>query len=430
MIRIEPAHGVEGELRVPSDKSLTHRGILFGALAEGETLVRSPLDAADTRSSAACAQLLGAHVNWQEDVIRIEGGHLGEADDVLPCGNSGTTMRLMMGVLAGRKGLYVLDGDQSLRRRPMKRVIEPLSAMGATIYGRAGNTKAPIALCGGQLQARSFDLQVASAQVKSALLLAGLRAEGTTTVHEPGLSRDHTELLLPLFGASVEIGDRVARIHGPATLSGTVFEVPGDPSSAAFFLALAAILPGSTVRVPKLCLNRTRIGFLEVLRRYGAQVRVDIESMSPEPVGTVTVAHGRRLAVVVTAEEVPQMIDELPLVAVLGAYADGVTRVSGADELRHKESDRIEAIVTGLRGLGARIDALQDGFVVVGGTVRGGAADAFEDHRIAMALSVAAAAAEQPSTLTGEESVAISYPGFFEHLGRLTGQSDFGVGER
>jgi 3-phosphoshikimate 1-carboxyvinyltransferase len=332
------------------------------------------------------------------------------------CGNSGTTARLLLGALAPRaQGIVVLDGDASLRRRPMARATEPLVAMGAGIAERGEPGRLPLAVTGRRLAGRRHRLEVASAQVKSAILLAGLAAEGATEVEEPVRSRDHTERLLRAMGAAIEVdGNRIRLLPGP--FRAVDVDVPGDLSSAAFFLGLAAAAGGEAT-VEGVGLNPGRTGFLDLLARLGADVAVDLETEDVEPRGTVTVRAGRLRAIEIGADEVPGSIDELPLLAVVATQADGETRVGGAAELRVKESDRIAAIADGLTRMGADIRALPDGFVVRGPTPLSGAAlDTRGDHRIGMALAIAASLADGPSVLSGAEWVDVSYPGFFPAL--------------
>jgi 3-phosphoshikimate 1-carboxyvinyltransferase len=345
----------------------------------------------------------------------LKGPRTWRAGDPVDCGNSGTTARLLLGALATRaEGEIVLDGDGSLRRRPMDRVARPLAAMGAEIVARGEPGRLPLAVRGRPLTGATHRLEVASAQVKSAILLAGLAAEGPTVVEEPLRSRDHTERMLGAMGARLTLGREIRLDPGP--LRALDVEVPGDLSSASFFLGLAAA-GGGEATVEGVGLNPGRTGFLSLLARFGAEVVAEPEGGSVEPVGTVTVRADALRGIEVRAEDVPGAIDELPLLAVLAARAEGETRVTGARELRVKESDRIAAIVTGLSAMGAEIEALPDGFVVRGpARLAGARLDAAGDHRIGMALAVAASVAEGESLLEGAEWVDVSYPGFFEAL--------------
>jgi 3-phosphoshikimate 1-carboxyvinyltransferase len=446
-----PAGPLRGELRPPPDKSISHRAALIGAMAEGTVAVSGYLDSADTRATLHAARAVGAEV---EDVgpseapggidVRIRGVGLrgpGErfADSgdavAIDVGNAGTLLRLVPGWLAGqRRGSWVLDGDESIRRRPVDRVAEPLREMGATVECREGRLP-PLAVTGGELRGISYRMPVASAQVKSCVLLAGLLAEGETQVTEPAPTRDHTERLLAAWGADVS-GEELRTIPtvggGPARritirpterLTGVAVAVPGDFSSAAFPLVAATIIGGSRVRITGLGLNPTRIGLLGILNRMGAPIEVEERPEAVEPTGAVLARHGQLEATRVHAEEVPLAIDELPLVALLGCFAEGATIVSGAGELRHKESDRIATVVDGLRALGAEIEATEDGFAVTGtGTLRGGRLDAHGDHRLAMLGAIAGLASREGVEVNGMEAAAVSYPGFEADLRALTRQ--------
>lgn len=410
-------------MSVPADKSLTHRGILLGLLAAGETRVERPLLAEDTRRSIALAQAFGARVTVADARLVIDSpGQAGlrEPPDVFDCGNSGTTMRIGAGIAASVPGMTVLTGDASLRGRPMARVLDPLARLGATTLCRQDG-RPPLAIRGRRLTGGRIELTVASAQVKSALLLAGLAADGPVTVVEPLLTRDHTERLLRAMGARVSTGDGSVGVE-PGRLAPLTLTVPGDPSSAAFWWTWA-VLAGRRVTTPGVLLNPTRIGFLDVLRRMGALVTVAEVREDLEPVGAVTVERGGDLAPIrIGPAEVPALIDELPLVALLATQADGTSEVSGAAELRVKESDRIAAVGEGLRALGAQVEDRPDGWLVKGPTpLRGAAVDSRGDHRVAMALMVAAAGASGPVTLRGAACAAVSYPGFLEALAEVGG---------
>lgn len=407
-----------GTLRVPSDKSLTHRGILLAVLAEGQSVIDRPLHAADIAASIRAARAFGAVVDVGPDRLVVEGpgiGQLREPADVIDAGNSGTTIRLAAGLAATVRGVSVFTGDASLRRRPMARVLEPLGRLGARALARGGGF-APFAIRGGALSGGVVELPVASAQVKSAVLLAGLAANGPVTVVEPLPSRDHTERLLARMGAQVRADGTRVTVE-PGFLRPLTFTVPGDPSSAAFWWVAAAITGGQVV-TPEVLLNPARVGLLDVLEEAGARVRVAVEQEAPEPVGTVSVTGPDRLRpVAVEGPAVPALVDELPLVAVLAALGHGTSTVRGARELRVKESDRIAAMAEGLGRLGARITEEPDGWTIVGpARLRGAVVESRGDHRIAMALAVAAAAAEGPTRIRGAEAVAVSYPSFWDAL--------------
>jgi len=423
-----PGAAIRGTLTPPPDKSLSHRAALLGAMSSVPVHVTNYLDAADTRSSLDAVQALGALVDTRAGELIIRGPGLraatpGAAIDV---GNAGTLLRLLPGWLAGQDGgSWTLDGDESIRRRPVDRVAAPLTAMGARLDAREGRFT-PLAITGRPLRGIEYALPVASAQIKSCLLLAGLLAEGTTTVVEPEPSRDHTERLLARAGAGIaRDGERVT-VTCQDELELEAIHVPGDPSSAAFHVAAAVLVPGSRLVVEGMAANWTRVGFFRILERMGAVVIGDLEeraaaSPDSEPLCELDVAHGPLVGTRVTAAEVPLTIDELPLVALLGCFAEGETVVEGAQELRVKESDRIATVVDGLRGLGADIEATEDGFAVRGtGGLRGGALHAHGDHRLAMLGAVAGLASREGVEVVGMEAAAVSYPGFTADLAALT----------
>lgn len=429
----DPADGrLSGTIRVPGDKSISHRAVLFAALTSGTCDISGALDSADVRSTIAAVADLGATVVVRKprtgvlDVTVSGWGARGPATDgdaVIDCGNSGTTARLLMGVLAGYPVDVVLTGDASLSRRPMRRVTEPLGRMGARFDTSHGGTL-PVTVHGGQLRALDYDMPVASAQVKSAVLLAGLRASGRTTVREPAASRDHTERLLPAFGVGVgrDIEGNACWVDGPAALSPTDVPVPGDPSSAAFLVGAAVIVPGSEVHLPDVALNPTRIGFLRVLENMGADVLIRPDRASgAEPAGELLVRGGRELTgVVVPASEAPSLIDEVPLLAVVATTAHGTTRFEGVGELRVKESDRLAAIAAGLTELGATVRSGEDWLEVDGPVVLGSATlDSLGDHRLAMAWAVAGLVATGPVAIEDWGAIDVSYPSFADDLGRL-----------
>ena len=430
-IRVGPVPRVTGEVEVPGDKSISHRVLILGALARGRSYASNLSPADDVARTAACLGELGSSVRpFGEGRVATDGDGLGgdlrAPARPLDCGNSGTTMRLLAGVLAGHDLEAVLDGDASLRRRPMERVAQPLRRMGAEVQPSAAGTP-PLRVRGrDRLRGGEHTLEVASAQVKSAILLAGLRGDGVTVVVEPGPSRDHTERLLRLCGVPVEVeSGRVAVTPGPLSPFG--LRVPGDLSSAAFLLALAAARPGSRLSCPGVTLNPGRTGFLEVLAAMGASLEVIEEPAAGgvEPVGTVRVAGGALQAVGIAGDLVPRCIDELPVIAVLATQAEGTTTIGDAAELRVKESDRIAAVAAGLRRLGARVEELPDGLAVTGPTrLRPTVLDSGGDHRLAMAWAVAAAlvpAGDGDSIVVGADACSVSYPGFFADLARLAG---------
>ena len=416
-----PATRAEGTARVPPDKSISHRAAILGALAGGETVIDDFLASWDCLGTLECLRRLGVEVKGPdaEGRVRVRGrpltlGGFQEPEDLLDVGNSGTTLRLLCGAVAAHPLFAVLTGDASIRRRPMQRVVDPLTRMGATIWTRRGGL-APVALRGGPLSGIEWRLSVASAQVKSAVLLAGVQARGLTAVHEPAPTRDHTERMLGHFGVRIRRGAGWVEVEGPQELTACHIRVPGDPSSAAFLWAVAAALEGSRVTTPGVGLNPTRTAILEVLRQMGAGVEVQqTGEAAGEPVGDVTVWGQAGLrAVTIAGELTARLIDELPVLVVLAALARGTTVIADAQELRHKESDRIDELARELGRLGVHVDTRPDGFVVPGPQrPRGGTASSRGDHRLAMALAVAALAAEGESCIEDAACVATSFPGF------------------
>jgi 3-phosphoshikimate 1-carboxyvinyltransferase len=416
---IEPAARAEGHIGVPGDKSVSHRAVLLGAVSEGETRVERFGRSGDTQATIDVVRALGAGVEDVDiDTLVVHGvglRGLRAPDHALDCANAGTLARLVAGLLSFQEGRFELTGDASLSRRPMDRIVEPLTRMGAALHTHDG--RLPLVIEGKPLRGIEYTLPVASAQVKSAVLLAGLGATGDTTVHEPIASRDHTELMLAAAGAKLK------RRPGSVTLSPTAalrlpdVQVPGDISSAAPFLVLAALLPGSVLTVHDVGLNPLRSGILDVLERMGARVGVHNRRRSAgELIGDVEVTAQPLVATRVEAVEVPRLVDELPLVALLGAFAHGTTDVRGAEELRAKESDRIETVTAALRAIGVRIQARPDGFSVRGvpSRPRGGSIDAASDHRIAMLGALAGAVSREGVRLEGADCIAVSFPGFFD----------------
>ncbi|MEB3184905.1 MAG: 3-phosphoshikimate 1-carboxyvinyltransferase [Cyanobacteriota bacterium] len=421
---------LSGTVRVPGDKSISHRSLLFGAIAEGPTRIEGLLPAEDPLSTAACLRAMGVEVSPIQagETVLVQGvglDGLQEPADVLDCGNSGTTMRLMLGLLAGRSGRhFVLSGDSSLRGRPMRRVADPLSRMGAQIHGRRENNFAPLAVLGQPLRGATIHTPVASAQVKSALLLAALSAEGPTTVIEPAQSRDHSERMLRAFGAQLEVSgaERTTVTVTPgASLRGQSVVVPGDISSAAFWLVAGAITPGAELTVENVGLNPSRTGVLEVLEQMGARIAVlNRRDVAGEPVGDLHVTHGPLQAFSISGEIIPRLVDEIPVLAVAACHAEGVSRIGGAEELRVKETDRLAVMARQLGAMGARIEEFADGLAIRGVTpLKGAAVDSETDHRVAMSLAVAALGASGDTTLARPGAAAVSYPGFWDDLARL-----------
>ena len=437
MTRFEPSGPLKGEVRPPPDKSISHRAALIGAMAEGLTRVEGYLDSADTRSTLDAVRALGGSVRELDsdgDQLRLElegVGLRGASAASIDVGNAGTLLRILPGWLAGQdQGEWELDGDESIRRRPVDRIALPLREMGAEISCREERLP-PVRVAAASLRGIEHRPEVASAQVKSCLLLAGLLADGRTTVQEPAPSRDHTERMLAAAGAEIERDGRAVSVSPTPRLEAGDVKVPGDFSSGAFLLAATLLVPGSEVELREVGLNQTRIGLLSILARMGvpmsggaseaAGLTVDlIGDAGPEPFGTLRARHSPLAGAVVEGEDVPLAIDELPLVALLGCFAEGETVVRDAGELRHKESDRIAGVVDGLRGLGAEIEGTEDGFVVSGtGGLRGGAIESEGDHRLAMLGAVAGVASREGVEVDGFEAVDVSYPSFARDLASL-----------
>jgi 3-phosphoshikimate 1-carboxyvinyltransferase len=433
-LRITPVARLAGEIEVPGDKSISHRAALFGALAEGRTEITGFLEGEDCLATIRAVRALGAEVTRKgEGRYLVDGAGLtglSEPDDVIDCGNSGTSARLLLGVLAGQPFTTVLTGDDSLRRRPMGRVAEPLTRMGATVAGRDGGKRLPLAITGRRpLAALTYRSPVASAQVKTALLLAGLWADGPVTVEEPALSRDHTERMLAGFGARLAVGPQRVTITPGARLTGQPIAVPGDISSAAFFLVAAAVVGEARVTIRHVGINPTRTGVLDVLAAMGAAVQAGVPSAGGgEPVSDLVVTSGPLAGAEIGGTLIPRLIDEIPVLAVAACVAGGVTRIRDAAELRVKESDRIAAIATELAKMGARITETPDGLEIRGGARLTGARVASRgDHRMAMALAVAGLVADGPTLVEDVDCIATSFPGFVETINRLAGGAPVAV---
>ena len=416
---VRPAQGVAGSLRLPGDKSISHRYAMLAAIAEGTTRLKNFSTGADCNSTLGCVQALGADVQRTEDtvVIRGRGPRLQSSDSALDCGNSGSTMRMLSGILAGQKFTSELTGDESLSRRPMARIITPLGMMGARITANDGG-RPPLRVNGGELKAIAYSLPVASAQVKSCLLFAGLFAEGETSVMEPVRTRDHGELALRAFGAELTQAGKESRIKGGQALRAIESEIPGDISSAAFFLCAAALFPDSYLVIEGLLMNPTRARLLDILILLGVEISItQLEELHGELRGTVK-AEGRGLGTVTIAgADTAALIDEIPVLAAIAPYTAGGIEIRDARELRVKESDRIAAIATNLRAMGAQVEEREDGLKIPGGQrLHGGEVDSLGDHRIAMAFAVAALHAEGETQIRGADAAVISYPGFFVAL--------------
>lgn len=426
----QPTSGLalRGRVQIPGDKSISHRALMLGALAEGETQIQGLLLGEDPCSTASCFQAMGAEISeLNTERVRVQGiglGNLREPVDVLNAGNSGTTLRLMLGILASHPDrFFTVTGDSSLRSRPMSRVVKPLQQMGAQIWGRQGGSLAPLAVQGQALKPTHYHSPIASAQVKSCILLAGLMTEGQTTVTEPALSRDHSERMLRAFGAelSVDPETKSVTVTGPARLRGQTVIVPGDISSAAFWLVAGAIVPGSELWVENVGVNPTRTGILEALEMMGADITLENQRIvAGEPVADLHVRHSALKACEIKGDIIPRLIDEIPILAVAAAFAQGTTVIRDAEELRVKESDRIAVMAAQLNQMGAQVTELPDGLEITGGVpLKGAEVDSHTDHRIAMSLAIAALNATGSTTIHRAEAAAISYPNFTSTLQQI-----------
>ena len=423
-LTIQPARSIRGEITVPGDKSISHRAIMFGSIAQGVTTVRGFLRGEDNLATLNAFRAMGIGIEDDGEILRIGGKGLHgltEPADVLDCGNSGTSMRLITGLLAGQRFFSVLTGDRYLRNRPMGRVIEPLSRMGGCIYGRAGGDKAPLAIVGKELEGIAYSSKVASAQVKSAILLAGLYASGETEVREPHLSRDHSERMLSHFGAAVETFGGGVRVAGGRELTGREITVPGDISSAAFFLVAATIVPASELLIRGIGINPTRTGILDILIAMGADIELlDRREASGEPVADLLVRSGRLKGIEIGGDLVPRAIDEFPVICVAASLAEGRTVIRDARELRVKETDRIAAMAANLVSAGVEVVETEDGMEIIGcERLQGCVVDSRGDHRIAMSMLVAGLRASGPVTVNDVECIATSFPGFAELLEKV-----------
>ncbi len=430
---VRPARNVRGSVRLPGDKSISHRYAMLAGIADGSSRLENYSTGADCASTLGCMRSLG--VAWErkdgpDNVIEVKGSGLSLAapGSALDCGNSGSTMRMLSGIVAGQKFTSEMIGDESLSRRPMARVITPLTAMGAQIASHEG--KPPLRITGAALKAIDYAMPVASAQVKSCLLFAGLYADGETRIEEPLRTRDHGEVALRAFGAKLErksggrggVTGNEVRIRGGQRLRGIEARIPGDLSSAAFFLCAAALFPGSQLTVPSLLMNPTRARLLDILMQIGLRISVtQLDEIHGELVGSLQIEGGRLTQATIAGADSAALIDEIPVLAAIAPYTEQGIEVRDAKELRVKESDRIAAVATNLRLMGARVEELEDGLKIPGGqTLHGAELDSFGDHRIAMALAIAALRAEGETLIHGAESAAISYPAFFQTLEEVT----------
>jgi 3-phosphoshikimate 1-carboxyvinyltransferase len=423
-ITVKKTRGLKGEITVPGDKSVSHRALMLASIAEGDTRIRGLLKGEDNMATLKAFRQMGIAIDELGDEVVVHGRGLHglmEPEDVIDAGNSGTTIRLITGLLSGQDFFSVITGDQYLRRRPMKRVVEPLSRMGARIFGRGGGDKAPLAIVGSKLKGITYNSPIASAQVKSSILLAGLYADGVTTVTEPALSRDHTERMLAYFGADIERKGATVSISGGQRLTARDIEVPGDISSAAFFMVAALITEGSELLIKNVGINPTRTGIVEILREMGGDLEVLNErEVSGEPVGDIIVRSSKLKGVEIKGDTIPRAIDELPVAAVAASFAEGTTTIRDAKELRVKETDRIAAMAGELRKTGIDVDELEDGMEIVGGRPRGATCSSYGDHRMAMSMAVAGLAAEgEEMVVLDTECIDTSFPGFEELLRKV-----------
>ena len=415
------SHPLKGEITVPGDKSISHRGIMLGALANGTTSITNFLKGADCLSTISCFQKMGIEIEETEREILVHGKGLhglSAPTEILDAGNSGTTTRLISGILAGQNFSCDLTGDASIQKRPMKRIMTPLSMMGADITSVHNNGCAPLHIKGAPLKGISYQSPVASAQVKSCVLFAGLYADGKTSVTEPFLSRNHSELMLSSFGASVQTCGTTATIEPEPVLTAQKVEVPGDISSAAFFIAAGLLIPDSELLIKNVGINPTRDGILRVCRQMGANLELlNTRTQCGEPVADILVKHSELNGTVIEGDLIPTLIDELPVIAVMAACANGETIIRNAEELKVKESNRLEIIVHHLSEMGCDITGTEDGMIIRGGKpLHGAVLDSHLDHRIAMSFAVAGLVADGETEITNADCVNISYPGFYRDL--------------
>ncbi|MFD2974197.1 3-phosphoshikimate 1-carboxyvinyltransferase [Peribacillus deserti] len=412
---------LKGEIDIPGDKSISHRAVMFGAVAEGKTTIKNFLPGADCLSTIACFSRLGVKIEQEGSNVMVHGkgfGGLKEPSELLDTGNSGTTTRLMLGILAGLPFHSVIAGDDSIAKRPMSRVVKPLAEMGADIDGRHQGEYTPLAVRGGKMEGIRYSLPVASAQVKSAILLAGLQAEGETMVLEPVKTRDHTENMIKQFGGTVEVDGNCVKLQGPQSLHAADIMVPGDISSAAFFLAAGAIAKNSSIILKNVGLNPTRTGIIEVLQQMGANIEIiPNQAESFEPAGDIIISSSNLKGIEIGGDLIPRLIDEIPIIALLATQAQGRTIIKDAAELKVKETNRINTVADELTKLGANIVPTDDGMIIEGRTgLHGAAVQSYGDHRIGMMLAVASLIADGEILLSNADAVEVSYPQFFDHL--------------
>ena len=418
------SNGLHGEVTIPGDKSISHRSVMFGSIAKGETEITNFLQGADCLSTISCFRAMGIEIENDGNRVLVHGKGLHgltKPNHVLDCGNSGTTTRLISGILSAQNFDVTLTGDASIQKRPMKRIMDPLSLMGADIRSINENGCAPLAISGRPLHGIHYQSPVASAQVKSAILLAGLYADGETRVTEPYVSRNHSELMLSHFGADVHTEDTTAVIRPVKELYGQKIEVPGDISSAAFFLAAGLLIPDSEILIRNVDINPTRDGILRICKDMGADITLLNEKTSGEPTADLLVRSSRLHGTVIGGSVIPTLIDELPMIAAMACFADGETIIKDASELKVKESNRIAVMVENLSAMGADVEETEDGMIIRGGKpLHGAVIDSHLDHRIAMTFAITGCMAEGETEILGAECVNISYPGFYDDLKRLS----------
>lgn len=421
---INKVKSLKGEITIPGDKSISHRGVMFGAISEGITELNGFLDGADCRSTISCFKAMGIDISQEKDHVLIHGKGLHglkQPGTILDVGNSGTTTRLISGILAGQSFKSTLDGDDSIRKRPMGRIITPLSKMGGFIKSINDNDCAPLEIGGSSLSPIHYDSPVASAQVKSCILLAGLYADGITSVSEPVISRNHTELMLKGFGADIKSEGKIASIVGGPKLYGQKIEVPGDISSAAYFIVAGLICPNSDLLIKNVNTNPTRAGIIEVAKNMGGNIELLNERIvSGEPVADIHVSTSQLHGIEISGEIIPTLIDEIPVIAVMAAVADGKTIIKDAKELKVKESDRIATVCENLSNMGCTVTPTEDGMIIDGGkTLHGAVIKTYLDHRIAMSFAIAGLIADGQTDFDHEDCCVISFPDFFKKLSSI-----------
>lgn len=424
-MELKKVQGLKGEVTIPGDKSISHRAVMFGSISQGLTEVTNFLQGADCLSTISCFQKLGISIENTPEKILIHGKGLhglSAPSEQLDAGNSGTTVRLISGILAPQPFSVTLTGDASIQKRPMKRIIDPLTQMGASINSLNENGCAPLSITGSPLKAIHYTSKVASAQVKSAILLAGLYADGETKVTEPYVSRNHSEIMLHYFGADLTTKGTTASILPEPKLSGQKVEVPGDISSAAYFIAAGLLVPNSEILIKNVGINPTRDGILKVAKEMGGNITLlNVNEEHGEPVADILVKSSSLHGITIKGEIIPTLIDELPIIAIMAAFAKGTTTIMDAAELKVKESNRIDVMVENLSAMGCDITATEDGMIVHGGSpLKGAAIDSKLDHRIAMSFAIAALCADGITEIKGSQCVNISYPAFYQDLERLT----------